>query len=153
MKTRIKVIYANLLFTACIFQAAQAQSNIHGLVADVNGKPGPQANVLLLHAKDSALVKGIVTAATGSWSFNNTPEGIYIVTSSYIGFKKVYSSPFKINSKSDDIDSGTLILSAQEKQLDKVTVTAQKLLLEQKIDRIFESSVTFSNSQNNLYEP
>ncbi|MEJ7828820.1 MAG: outer membrane beta-barrel protein [Segetibacter sp.] len=132
----MKVIYANLLLIACIFQVAHAQSKIHGLVVDANGKPVPQANVLLLHAKDSALIKGIVTAATGSWSFSNTPKGTYIVTSSYIGFKKAYTGPFKINNNTDDIDAGTLILAAQEKQLDKVTVTAVKPLLEQKIDRM-----------------
>jgi len=132
MKTPLKVIYAILLGTACIFQVAHAQSKIHGLVVDLNGKPVPQANVLLLGAKDSALVKGTVTAATGSWSFDNTPAGTYIITSTFVGFKKVYSVPFKINSKSDVIDAGTLILAAQEKQLEKVTVTGLKPLLEQK---------------------
>lgn len=136
MKISIKVIYTTLLMTVCILQAAHAQSKIHGLVVDVNGKPVPQANVLLLHAKDSALVKGTVSAATGSWSFNNTPAGTYIITSSFVGFKKVYTPPFTINNNSTVIDAGTMILSAQEKQLSNVTVTALKPLLEQKIDRM-----------------
>ncbi len=99
MKTLLKVIYANLLLIACLFQVAHAQSKIHGLVVDASGKPVPQANVLLLHAKDSALIKGIVTAAAGSWSFDNTPPGTYIITSTFIGFKKVYTPPVKINNK------------------------------------------------------
>jgi len=94
MKRLIKVIYTNVLLTACVLQAAHAQSKIHGLVVDVNGKPVPQANVLLLHAKDSSLVKGMVTTTTGFWSFNNTPAGTYIITSTFIGFKKVYTPLF-----------------------------------------------------------
>lgn len=136
MKTLIKAVYTTLLSIVYILQAANAQSKINGQVADVNGKPVPQANVLLLHAKDSALVKGMVTTASGSWSFNNTPAGTYIISSTYIGFKKVYSSAFKISNKSDDIDAGTLVLLAEEKQLDKVTVTARKPLFEQKMDRM-----------------
>jgi hypothetical protein len=118
------------------FQIAQAQAKIRGQVVDVNGRPVAQANVLLLRSKDSSLLKGTVTIASGSWAFNNTPAGTYIITSSFVGFKKVYSSPFKINNNTDDIDAGTLVLSAQETQLGKVTVTTLRPLLEQKIDRM-----------------
>ena len=135
MKTFIKVTYTSLLLTACLFQTAHAQSKIHGQVVDLDGKPIPQANVLLLRSKDSALVKGMVTAASGSYSFNNIPAGKYLITSTFVGFKQMYTTPFIINHSLDDVDKGTITLIKEDRQLDKVTVTVRKPLFEQKIDR------------------
>lgn len=135
MKTHIQVIYTNLLMTACVLQVANAQSKIHGLIVDINGKPVPQANVLLLQSKDTTLVKGLVTAPSGSYSFNNIPAGKYLVTSTFIGFKQAYTSSFIITHSYDNINAGKLVLAGEDKQLDEVTVTGKKPLLEQKIDR------------------
>lgn len=135
MKIFIQVIYRSILLTAFIWQVAHAQSKVHGQIVDINGKPIPQANVLLLQSKDSALVKGMVTAASGSYSFNNIPAGKYFITSTFVGFKQVYTPAFDINQTHLEIDAGKLVLSAADKQLDKVTVTVRKPLFEQKIDR------------------
>lgn len=136
MKTHIKVIYTHILVIACMFQTAHAQSKIHGLVVDINGKPVPQANVLLLYAKDSALAKGMVTSASGSYSFNNIPAGKYFITSTFVGFKQIFTPAFTINHNLNSADKGTLTLIKEDKQLDKVTVITKKPLLEQKIDRL-----------------
>ncbi len=49
----------------------EAQSKIHGTVTGDNAQPLQNANVLLLNAKDSSLVKGIITPQAGSFSFDH----------------------------------------------------------------------------------
>ncbi len=128
---------SSVLFLVTLgFQLLQAQSKIHGLVADENRRPLPQANVLLLRSKDSALVKGTVTVTSGSYSFNNIPVGKYFITSTFVGYKQVYTPSFNINRSPGVIDKGTLTLTKEDKQLKEVTVITKKPLLEQKIDRM-----------------
>src|SRR5688572_24944304 len=72
------------------------QTIINGKVQEESGKPLPFANVLLLNAKDSALVKGILSAETGSYRFENIKPGSYLVASSAVGYKQTYSKFFQL---------------------------------------------------------
>ncbi|MCW3110933.1 MAG: TonB-dependent receptor plug [Segetibacter sp.] len=135
-KSIAHIISTSILFAVIIsFQTVHAQSKIYGLVVEGNNKPLFQANVLLLRSKDSALVKGIVAEASGSFSFNNIPAGKYLITSTFVGFKQVYTPAFTINHNLNNVDKGTITLLKEDKQLDKVTVTARRPLFEQRIDR------------------
>ncbi len=112
------------------------QSRISGQVQDSEGKPLPFANVLLLAAKDSALVKGMVASETGWYQLEQVTKGAYLLQASMIGYRKMYSSPFTVTSSSSSTDLPTLILPAESQQLGEVTVVAQKPLYEQQLDRL-----------------
>jgi hypothetical protein len=121
-----------------------AQSKIQGIVVDINDKPLLNANVLLLNATDSALVKGAVTDKEGQYIFQNVQPGRYLVASSFTGLKQVYSSTFTYENK-NDVNLVALQLAEKEKGLATVTVTGKKPLFEQKLDRMvinIASSVT-----------
>lgn len=127
---------------------ALAQPGIHGIVVDENGKPLANANVLLLNAKDSGLIKGMVTSEKGAFSFaNNTAEKL-IVTSTFTGYKQVYTAPFTRQGNAD-VDLGNITLSPTDKQLSTVTVVTKKPFIEQKIDRMVinvKNSITSTGS-------
>ncbi len=112
----------------------QAQVKIYGTVTDVVNKPVAAANVLLLNYSDSSLVKGTITQAQGNYSFENIKPGKYFTLISYTGFKSLYTSPVEISK--EDINSGSLQLLKEEKELNVVTVLARKPMFEQKIDRM-----------------
>lgn len=123
-----------------------AQS-IHGIVVDETGKPLANANVLLLNAKDSALIKGIISSDKGIFSFTNNSAAKLIVTSTFTGYKQIYTAPFTASSK--DFDLGTISLSLADKQLKAVTVVTKKPFIEQKIDRMVinvKNSITSTGS-------
>ena len=73
-----------------------AQTKVHGSVIDFNGRPLPNANVLLLKAHDSSLVKGVMTSTDGNFIIESVPAGYYVVASTYIGYKQVYTSKFQV---------------------------------------------------------
>ena len=70
------------------FQSACAQSNIHGSIVDRVGKPLSNANVLLLKAADSSLVKGSITNEGGKYSFIDISGGRFIISATHTGFEQ-----------------------------------------------------------------
>ena len=125
-----------------------AQQGIYGTVVDENGKPLPNANVLLLNAKDSSLIKGVINSDKGTFLFTNYPAGKLIVTSTFTGYKQTYTSPFTSDGLKD-IDLGIISLTRAKKELQAVTVITKKPFIEQKIDRMVvnvKNSITSAGS-------
>ena len=124
-----------------------AQTNIHGKVMDTTGKPISQANVLMLNAFDSVLIKGMLTNETGAFIFENIKPGKYRINATYTGAKAVYSPIIEISSMDKDINLGNILLAETAMELKEVTVVAKRLLYEQKIDRLVinvASAITYS---------
>jgi hypothetical protein len=76
-----------------------AQPGIEGTVNEAKGKKIARASVELLSAKDSSLVKGSLTDGDGNYFFKNIRPGQYLVSSSYTGFEKAFSSLIQFDGK------------------------------------------------------
>jgi hypothetical protein len=127
----------------------QGQTFISGKVQEGEGKPLPFANVLLLSAADSALVKGIVAGESGQYSLENVREGKYLLAASVVGYRKTFSPPFTVAGSSSRADQPPLVLEAEPHQLGEVTVVTKKPLFEQQMDRLVvnvQSSITAAGS-------
>jgi hypothetical protein len=126
------------IFLVCSFieaNSCSAQSNITGTIVSKKDTPITHANVLLLKSKDSSLVKGILSAEDGTFVFENVPAGIYLITSTFTGFKQIYSAAFSIiDNRTKDL--GKLMLSESFAEMNTVTVVGKKPLYEQKHDRL-----------------
>ncbi len=92
------------------------------------------ANISLLRAKDSGLVKLTLTDKEGHFAFENLKNGNYIVMASSIGHRKVYSSPLTIT-EGASLSAGTLKLIAQATTLSTVAVDTRKPFIERQIDK------------------
>ncbi|GAB3933977.1 outer membrane beta-barrel family protein [Larkinella terrae] len=122
---------------------------VRGLVIDPAQKPSEFVTILLLKAKDSTLVKGVVTNDKGQYEFDNVAVGGYRVATSLIGFKKVYSEPFAIDAVTPEVQVKTLTMVEEAKSLNEVKVVAKKPFIEQEIDRTIvnvENSIVASGS-------
>ena len=108
---------------------------ITGKVQEADKKMLALVNVLLLKAKDSTLVKGTITDASGNYTISNVRPGTYLLRASRIGYSQEYSLAFTINAEKSDLVMPVLILSIQSRQLNEVTVAGKRPFLEQKIDR------------------
>ncbi len=136
-----------LSFTTASLTAG-AQGGISGQLLDKDGKPLVQANVLLLAFKDSALVKGSVSSATGHYRFNNIKPGHYFIAATFTGLKQTFTPSFELTDK-EDKQVAVLQLKEKEVELGNVTVEAKKPLFEQKTDRLVvnvASSITATGS-------
>ncbi len=122
------------LFFFTVWEAA-AQSTIHGWVLDGSGHPVSDANVVLLIAKDSSLVKGTITNWVGEYSIAGIPAGRYLILISFTGYTRTCVPAFLLMDRENkSLDSTRLFLSAN--QLNAVTIRERKQLVDQRVDRM-----------------
>ena len=140
----------SLLAAVTIGMSSFAQSAPGGKVSGSIKDGGNQkiidaASVSLLKAKDSTLVKAAITDAAGNFVFENVKNGTYIVRATSIGHSKTYSTSFTVSESNPASNVGVLQLVPVDKALKEVVVSAQKPLIERKIDRTIvnvEASIT-----------
>lgn len=91
MKATVIATCFTIIF--CLFCSGycEAQYSISGKVINETNEPAANADVLLLRAKDSVLVKGVITNHSGNYLFENIPGGNYLISSTFSGFKEVYT--------------------------------------------------------------
>ncbi len=138
----------HFIFFLALSMQSNSQSVINGTVVDEYGAPVSNATVLLLHAKDSSLVKGTLTAPSGRYSFKEISPGNYILSSSFTSFRQVFSPAFVLVDKIETTVEALQLLK-KENEMKAVVVSAKKPLFEQKIDRMIinvASSVTNAGS-------
>jgi len=125
---KIKIVFIlSLIFT--FFSSSFAQSTIRGSISD--GKESLAfCNVFLLQ-KDSILIQGTVADAEGQFEIS-VPNEEYILKVTYVGFKD-YSQVLSIK---ENVNLGTIKLQVSGTELNEVTVTAQRRLIERKTDRL-----------------
>lgn len=117
------------------YQECHAQSvngKITVKVLDDKGQPLPYASVVLRQSQDSVLVKGELSAADGSASFDKVSSGHYFVQTSLIGFQTAYTPAFSIDPLHTAVQFPKMTLSSSSKNLQGVTVSAQKPFIERK---------------------
>ncbi|WP_266362943.1 outer membrane beta-barrel protein [Tellurirhabdus rosea] len=127
MKTFILLVFAA---TSTI---AYGQARLSGTVKDAAGKPLPFVTVVLLKP-DSSLVKSTASDSGGRYAFENVRLGAYRLAASGVGFRKIASPPFAVESPSTS--GPTLTLAESTSQLSEVTIAIKKPFVEQKIDRM-----------------
>ena len=133
----------------CLPLFTSSQTTITGVVANKNLQPVVAANVLLLKAIDSALVKGSSTSKEGIFSFENVRTGNYLLMITHIGFSNVHLPISIHNSLPSRLDLETIQLSDESAELQQVTVQSRRPLFEQKIDRMIvnvRNSITSAGS-------
>jgi hypothetical protein len=116
--------------------SASAQALLTGSVRTPDHQGVPFANLLLLQAKDSALVKGMVTSESGDYRLENLREGHYLLLATMVGYGKTYSSPFTVAADGKAYQVSPLVLLPETQRLKGVTVVARRPLYEQQPDRM-----------------
>lgn len=124
------------LLAACItsLNVIAREGNVSGKIKDNEGKSLATANVVLLKAADSTLVKAGLSDEQGAFSFDAVPDGNYILRVTLIGYEKYASE--KINITGSDVTVKDIALSRKANALKEVSVTAQKPLIEIKADKL-----------------
>ncbi|MDB5119352.1 MAG: hypothetical protein JWN56_570 [Sphingobacteriales bacterium] len=143
-----KIRYSIVAVCLCLAGSMQflyAQSIIEGKIVDEKDNSLQYVNILLLRSPDSALVKGTTSNAEGAYSFANISKGKYLLSYSFIGMEKKFSSIVDIAAEKHSKNLGILKFKSNNKVLDQVVISAKKPLFEQKIDRMVinvKSSIT-----------
>jgi iron complex outermembrane recepter protein len=91
------------------------------------------ATVALLAAKDSAIIKGEITDMDGNAVFENVPNGQYLIKSSFVGLQDHWSEVINMNNQDVNV---VALLAPTSQQLNEVTITAKKPIIEVNADRL-----------------
>ncbi len=145
-------LLAAMSIAICSF--AQSGAKVTGSIKDGgNQKIIDATSVSLLRAKDSSLVKVAVTDKDGNFSFENVKEGKYLILATSVGHTRSYSTTFSISAENLSANVGVMQLVPAEKALKEVSVTAKKLLIERKLDRmIVNVDASITNAGNTALE-
>lgn len=117
---------------------AQIRPNgiIQGRIIETQDKtPVEYANVALIDTLNGKLVNGAVTDSTGSFRLSDIPNGVYFLEYSFIGYEKQRTKPIRIDRKNNRVDAGELGLTVSAVNMKEVTISAEKNMIVNRIDR------------------
>lgn len=117
------------LLTFC-FLPAQAQEK-----AKILGKTNEGATISLLRAADSSVVKLAIADQNGGFELDQLEPGSYILEISAVGFNTHHSRMITLSADQPVYDAGTINLQAIKGELQGVTVTATRKMIEVKPDK------------------
>ncbi|MDB5223137.1 MAG: hypothetical protein JWN83_1804 [Chitinophagaceae bacterium] len=130
---KILTSFSILLLSAITF-AQGPGAIISGVVQDGNSKaPLEFANVQLLNAADSSVIKATATDKKGKFTLDNINNGNYVLLCTFIGYEKIKTPVTVANQQR--INAGTILISSLSTSMHEVVVTSKKSLLNTSIDR------------------
>jgi len=137
--TFTKIIYTLLLLIVGIgtslAQNASPQAKVSGIVRDMQDKPIDYATISLLKAKDSTVVSGTLTTEAGAYTFEHVKPDTYIIKVTEVGYQTIISAAFTIADLTKNVAVPLLKMKATSNQLNTVTITATKPLIEHLADK------------------
>lgn len=115
--------------------APKGNSKVFGFVVDENVSTAVEFANVAIYTKDTKkVIDGTIADEKGKFSMSRVAAGEYNLVITFIGFKDK-TIEIKVE-KGKDIDLGVIKLAQSVKQLEEVTVTAEKSMIEEKVDRL-----------------
>lgn len=124
---------------SCFALEAQPKNNgsLTGKVIDKStNQPLEYATVSIISKQSGKTVTGGVTNVKGEFSISNLPFDTYQVTIGFIGYEQISLDNITLDAARSTSDIGTISLVPSTRSLESVTVTGDKPLVENKIDKI-----------------
>ncbi|NNF19789.1 MAG: TonB-dependent receptor, partial [Flavobacteriaceae bacterium] len=143
MKNQITLI-------ACFLSMLSQAQEIKGTLQSDSGEPIAFATILLQQPSDSALVKSTISNEGGIFSLKNIKPGEYLLSISNVGMLPYRQ---RISHGNTPLDLGTIILEEAVEELQEVTVTGEKPLIEVQADRtVFNVENTINATGTSAFE-
>ena len=109
------------------------------LVDSMENVPIEYASVVVYNQKDSTLVTGTVTSQEGDFEIQNVKPGRYYLTARFMGYETKTVDNITIE-KNETVNLSSLALLPNQKMLDEIEITGEKVTTVHKVDRqVFEA--------------
>jgi uncharacterized surface anchored protein len=117
-------------------QQAKGIGKITGFVLDSTTNKGVEfANIALYNKASNKLIDGTVADEKGKFTLEGLVDGMYKLQITFLGYgNKVIDDIKMVREKT--INLGNIQLSESNNTLQEVTITGQKALIEEKVDRL-----------------
>jgi len=114
---------------------AQGNSKISGIVLDSAAAKGVEfASIALFNVADNKAIDGTTADESGKFAISKVAPGSYKLMISFIGYKDKAVN-VKVE-KGKDVELGSIQLASSVQNLQEVTITGEKSLIEEKVDRM-----------------
>ena len=114
---------------------AQGNSKISGIVLDSAAAKGVEfASIALFNVADNKAIDGATADESGKFAISKVAPGSYKLMISFIGYKDKAVN-VKVE-KGKDVELGSIQLASSVQNLQEVTITGEKSLIEEKVDRM-----------------
>ena len=131
-----KIAAFTLLLLISAFSFSFGQSKITGFAVDSSlTKAVEFASIALINKTTNKPVDGTMADEKGFFTLSKVAAGEYKLLISFLGFNNKTVDNVLIT-KDQDLDLGVIKLASSIKTLDEVTVTGQRALVEEKVDRL-----------------
>ncbi|RYU93996.1 outer membrane beta-barrel family protein [Emticicia agri] len=115
--------------------APKGNSKITGFIIDEAVTTAVEFANVALYNKENKVVDGAMADEKGKFTLSRVAAGEYKLVVTFIGYADKTIDNIKVE-KGKDIDLGVIKLATSAKQLDEVTVSAEKSMIEEKVDRL-----------------
>ncbi|RXF67239.1 outer membrane beta-barrel protein [Arcticibacter tournemirensis] len=129
------VLFFNVLIVSA--QTGPVSYSIKGIIVDSASAKALEYVTVSLKSSDNKPLKSALTDGKGVFNFSKIAAGKYAITVISVGHSSK-SIPVNIAVGSDrpETNLGTIVLSAKNNQLKEVSVTAERPIIQQEVDRI-----------------
>lgn len=122
--------------------------SISGKILDQENSSISFANVLVLNAQDSTVIKGTSTAAEGVFGITAKSEKNYILKVSYIGFQDYYTN-FRLEK---DLHFGDIRLAESTEILDEIQIYSKRPVIKKQADRLIFDIESSALTEGNMLQ-
>ena len=141
----MKIVLASILSVFTL--QSMAQSTILGKFLDeTENAPIAYVSSALYSQVDSSLVAGVVSGLDGEFTFKNIKPGKYYLVAQFMGFEHKQISNLAV-AKNQTLDLGKIIMKANQKLLDEIVVSGERVTTMHKVDRAVFDAGSFQSSQ------
>lgn len=126
----------------------KGNGRVSGIIVDsASGKPVEYATVALFEIKTGKPIDGTVTDVKGAFLLKSVPDGDFKFVASFIGYKNFEIAKLTIGKGSKEQNLGNINLPPDVRMLAEVTVTGEKAIIEDKVDRlVYNAEKDISNT-------
>jgi len=151
------LLIASLVMSSISIQAQEAQKTERGkitgrIVDSLTAQPIEYATVGLMRQADGKLVNGATADSKGNFHLLNVEAGIYTLLADFIGYRKYSLENIAVSKENPNIVLQDVKLAGRQKTLKEVTITEEKNIIENKIDKLVYNADKDITSQNGLAE-
>lgn len=142
MKNSTYLLTVIISFFSTVFASA---ADVKGLLVDNNDQtPLISATVQLLSARDSSLVKGVVSDVNGHFRFTGVARGKYVAKVSYVGYE---TTSVAISVGDATVDLGKIAVKENSIVLRDAEVTAVRAEVKVMEDTVEYNADSYKHSQ------
>lgn len=136
-RTALTILFFLFALSSFAQEENDSEGQITGRIIDsLSGKAVDYATIGLYTQIENKVVNGATSDSTGAFKITNVSDGTYKIVFEFIGYKKRERNNIVVSKKNSNVDLGEIKLSVNQTLLKEVTISSEKNIIENKIDKL-----------------